>query len=155
MQFLWPPENETKVWSELHFTNTLITNCLQIHHSLQADKMSAYCPVLKKEEKRKQAGKQKTFRPASLSISVSAYTTLLQHRPAPPRSHREATEKPPRSHREPLHDGRRTATELQLGLFSEFCRNFFNHVRNHLFHVPYRIPAPLRAGAAVIHIVRP
>lgn len=144
MQFLWPPENETKVWSELHFTNTLIINYLQIHHSLQADKMSTYCPVLKKEEKRKQAGKQKIFRPASLSISVSAYTTLLQHRPAPPRSHRE-----------PLHDGRRTATELQLGLFSEFCRNFFNHVRNHLFHVPYRIPAPLRAGTAVIHIVWP
>lgn len=78
MQFLWPPENETKVWSELHFTNILITNCLQIHHSLQADKMSTYCPVLKKEEKRKQAGKQKIFRPASLSISVSAHTTPWQ-----------------------------------------------------------------------------
>ena len=69
MQFLWPPENETKVWSELHFTNTLIINYLQIHHSLQADKMSTYCPVLKKEEKRKQVGKQKTFRPASFDSS--------------------------------------------------------------------------------------
>lgn len=34
MQFLWPPENETKVWSELHFTNTLIINILPNPNSL-------------------------------------------------------------------------------------------------------------------------